>query len=127
MAEAAAILDPEAEAKSAEAPTVAMANPPGSQDSKTRIAENSPALWAFLEVGARSTAADFYLASRKMHLLTRRMARFHETYDIILSPTLSNPPCPVPISTIRRRRAIPIMSGISPPIRRSTTRRASPR
>jgi amidase len=60
------------------------------------VSENDflPAIWSFLEVGMRSTAADFYLASRRMHALTRRMAKFHEAFDVILSPTLSQPPLP---------------------------------
>lgn len=53
-----------------------------------------PAIWSFLEAGARASASDFYLASRRMHHLTRRMADFHKTCDVILSPTLSQPPLP---------------------------------
>jgi Asp-tRNA(Asn)/Glu-tRNA(Gln) amidotransferase A subunit family amidase len=53
-----------------------------------------PAIWSFLEAGMQSTADDFYLASRRMHGLARRMALFHERHDVILSPTLSQPPLP---------------------------------
>ncbi|PVH27256.1 amidase [Pararhodobacter oceanensis] len=53
-----------------------------------------PAIWSFLEVGMRSTAEDFYMASRRMHALTRKMADFHNSFDVILSPTLSQIPLP---------------------------------
>src|SRR5690606_27384729 len=53
-----------------------------------------PAIWAFLEVGRSASSADFYLASRKVHETGRRLAAFHKKYDIILSPTLAQPPLP---------------------------------
>ncbi len=53
-----------------------------------------PAIWSFLEAGLNATGADFYLASRKTHEIGRRLASFHEKYDVILSPTLSQPPLP---------------------------------
>ena len=53
-----------------------------------------PAIWSFLEAGREASGADFYLASRTMHAAGRRMAQFHEKYDIVLSPTLTKPPLP---------------------------------
>jgi Asp-tRNA(Asn)/Glu-tRNA(Gln) amidotransferase A subunit family amidase len=53
-----------------------------------------PAIWSFLEAGRAASSADFYLACRKAHETGRRLAAFHKKYDVILSPTLSQPPLP---------------------------------
>jgi Asp-tRNA(Asn)/Glu-tRNA(Gln) amidotransferase A subunit family amidase len=51
-----------------------------------------PAIWKFLEIGRDTSSADYYLAVKRLHTLSRHMARFHETYDVLLTPTLTSPP-----------------------------------
>jgi amidase len=51
-----------------------------------------PAVCEFLKVGQTTSAADYYLAVRKLHSLSRRMAQFHMTYDMLLTPSLTVPP-----------------------------------
>jgi Asp-tRNA(Asn)/Glu-tRNA(Gln) amidotransferase A subunit family amidase len=42
--------------------------------------------------GTARTAADYARAIRVIHAVGRRVARFHEDYDLILSPTMGIPP-----------------------------------
>jgi amidase len=51
-----------------------------------------PAIWKFLEIGRDTSSADYYLAVKRLHALSRQMARFHETYDVLLTPSLTSPP-----------------------------------
>lgn len=50
-----------------------------------------PALLEFLKVGERASSADYYLAVRKIHSLSRTMAQFHENYDVLLTPSQTTP------------------------------------
>ena len=62
-----------------------------------RVSEKKflPAIWKFLEIGRATTSADYYLAVKHLHSVSRHMARFHETFDALLTPTLSTPPLPL--------------------------------
>jgi Asp-tRNA(Asn)/Glu-tRNA(Gln) amidotransferase A subunit family amidase len=51
-----------------------------------------PAIWKFLEIGRDTSSADYYIAVKRLHALSRQMARFHETYDVLLTPTMTTPP-----------------------------------
>ncbi|MBV9785370.1 MAG: amidase [Acidisphaera sp.] len=55
-------------------------------------ADFSPAVWEFLRVGKATTSAEYYLTVRKLHGLSRQLAKFHETYDVLLTPSLTVPP-----------------------------------
>lgn len=52
----------------------------------------TPASRAFLEIGRTTSSADYYLTVRRVHGLSRGLARFFETYDALLTPTLTVPP-----------------------------------
>ncbi|MEM9303045.1 MAG: amidase [Pseudomonadota bacterium] len=51
-----------------------------------------PVNWMFLEIGRTKTAADYERAYRTFQDVTRRMAAFHDRYDVLLSPTLGMAP-----------------------------------
>jgi amidase len=51
--------------------------------------------WAMSRVGRERSAVDYLLAVEDMHRISRRVARFHETYDVWLTPTVSTPPPPI--------------------------------
>ena len=55
----------------------------------------APAVWAFLDVGTATSSADYYLAVRKLHSLSRHMAGFFKSYDVFLTPTATTPPLPL--------------------------------
>jgi amidase/6-aminohexanoate-cyclic-dimer hydrolase len=51
--------------------------------------------WTLFETGQRRTGADYVRATIFAQRLGREMAKFHEQYNIYLSPTCSLPPAPV--------------------------------
>lgn len=51
--------------------------------------------WAMYEEGLGRRAVDHLLAVEDMHRISRRVAAFHETYDVWLTPTVSAPPPPL--------------------------------
>ncbi|HLB80264.1 MAG TPA: amidase [Dongiaceae bacterium] len=55
--------------------------------------ERITALWA--EEGARYTGADYVRALVVIHGIGRRFGAFFETYDLLLSPTVAQPPPPL--------------------------------
>ena len=54
--------------------------------------ELEPVVWSALQVGRGISGLDYLRAINALHLLARRMARFHERYDLLLTPTLAEPP-----------------------------------
>jgi amidase/6-aminohexanoate-cyclic-dimer hydrolase len=48
--------------------------------------------WYTMEYARRLKIEDYPAAMQAIHLHGRRMARFHETWDVLLSPTLAQPP-----------------------------------
>ncbi|MEZ0487474.1 amidase [Fibrella aquatica] len=48
--------------------------------------------WALSRISEAYSAADFSYQNRRWNLLARRMGQLHETYDLLLMPTLSRPP-----------------------------------
>ncbi|TAJ90873.1 amidase [Reyranella sp.] len=51
--------------------------------------------WAAVEDAASMTAEAYAASVQTIHRHSRRMAAFHQTYDILLSPTLATPPVPL--------------------------------
>ena len=51
--------------------------------------------WLLAGMGAQRTAADYADAVRVIHLVGRRVGAFFETHDVLLSPTLPDPPQPL--------------------------------
>jgi Asp-tRNA(Asn)/Glu-tRNA(Gln) amidotransferase A subunit family amidase len=54
-----------------------------------------PNIWNWLELGEKFSAADYYRAVKKLHVESRKVARFFEKYDLLLTPTLGQPPLPM--------------------------------
>ncbi|NYT24654.1 amidase [Alcaligenaceae bacterium] len=52
----------------------------------------SPGVQEFLKIGQGASAADYYWAIRRIHQAARDMARVHQDFDLILTPTLTLPP-----------------------------------
>ncbi|GAB2694806.1 6-aminohexanoate-cyclic-dimer hydrolase [Hymenobacter frigidus] len=51
-----------------------------------------PTTWLLSLLGRTYTAADFAAARHTWNDSARRMGRFHQTYDLLLTPTLATPP-----------------------------------
>jgi amidase/6-aminohexanoate-cyclic-dimer hydrolase len=54
--------------------------------------EVEPVTWAMYQSGLKVTGVAYARAVATFHQIGLRMARFHEKYDLILSPTLAKPP-----------------------------------
>jgi amidase len=54
-----------------------------------------PLTWAVYEMGRKATASDYLLAIQLLQGLGRIMARFLVDYDVLLTPTLGEPPVPL--------------------------------
>ena len=57
-----------------------------------RPADVEPTTWLLGLLGRTYTAADFAAARHTWNDSARRMGRFHQTYDLLLTPTLATPP-----------------------------------
>lgn len=57
--------------------------------------EVEPAVWGALQVGRAISGGDYLRALNALHLLGRRMGTFHERFDLLLTPTLAEPPAPL--------------------------------
>ena len=51
-----------------------------------------PITWAAYEQGGSANAAELAAGLQDVHLMGRRLAEFHETHDLLLSPTLAQKP-----------------------------------
>jgi amidase len=54
-----------------------------------------PNIWAWLALGQKFSAADYYRAVKTLHVESRKLAGFFEKYDLLLTPTLGQPPLPI--------------------------------
>ena len=54
-----------------------------------------PLTWALKEMSDQYSAADYVLALQTLHGISREVARFFQNYDILLTPTLAEPPLPL--------------------------------
>jgi amidase len=70
-----------------------------------RQSDFMPATWKFFEFGQRTSSVDYALAVRRLHGLSRRMAKFHESFDILLTPSMSTPPLPLAVFDYSERGA----------------------
>ena len=68
----------------------------GRRIGQTPAAEHfEPLTWALAEMGARRSATDYLLAVQDLQRVARDVARFFETVDVWLTPTLAEPPLPL--------------------------------
>jgi len=51
-----------------------------------------PMTWAMYQEGKKVTASQYVRAKAVSNMASREMARFHETYDVWITPTLARPP-----------------------------------
>jgi amidase len=54
-----------------------------------------PLTWAVYERGREKTAAAYLLAVGELQRMARNIGRFHDDYDLWLTPTVSSPPLPL--------------------------------
>ena len=54
-----------------------------------------PLTWALCEAGHQTTASQYLLAVTTLQLISREIARFSDDYDVILTPTVAEPPPPL--------------------------------
>jgi amidase len=54
-----------------------------------------PLTWALGEMSEKYSAADYILALQTLQSVSRQVARFFENYDVLLTPTLAEPPLPL--------------------------------
>jgi len=54
-----------------------------------------PLTWALHEMGDRHSATDYLLALQTLQAVSRQVARFFLDYDVLLTPTVSEPPVPL--------------------------------
>ncbi len=54
-----------------------------------------PLTWALNEMSAQSSAADYILALQTLQSISREVARFFQDTDVLLTPTLAEPPLPL--------------------------------
>jgi amidase len=64
-------------------------------DRRIRPEEVEYVTWRSAQAGKRVSASDYVSAMRTIHRTSRRVAPFFETYDILLSPVLLQPPVPL--------------------------------
>ena len=51
-----------------------------------------PAVFQWLKLGETISAADYYQALKVVHAFARKMANFHQTYDVLITPSLTEIP-----------------------------------
>jgi amidase len=54
--------------------------------------EVEPVVWSAYHYARSLKASDYLVAINTLHRLGRRMAGFHQTFDLLLTPTLAEPP-----------------------------------
>jgi amidase len=54
-----------------------------------------PTTWALVEMGRRRSATSYLLAVQTLQSVSRTVAQFMETYDVLLTPTVAEPPLPL--------------------------------
>ncbi len=54
-----------------------------------------PGTWALIERGRRQSAPAYLLAVQTLQVYSRRIAQFMEKFDVLLTPTLAEPPLPL--------------------------------
>ena len=54
-----------------------------------------PFVWSYTERGRSLSASDYLLAVQDLQAVARQVARFFESYDVWLTPTLGEPPVPL--------------------------------
>ena len=59
---------------------------------KGKVSEFEPPTWALSLLGSAMPAVEYSRAVRLLQQVSREVARFFETYDVLLTPTVATPP-----------------------------------
>jgi amidase len=62
---------------------------------KIKQEDVEPGTWVLMEMGRKQNAPAYLLAVQTVQVYARRIAQFMEKYDLILTPTLAEPPLPL--------------------------------
>lgn len=62
---------------------------------KPEESDLEPGNWILYQVGSRQTAAAYLQALEGMQLISRQIAHMFTNYDVLLTPTLAQPPLPI--------------------------------
>ena len=62
---------------------------------KPSAEEMEPLTWALYQMGERRSASQYLLALQMLQAISREIARLFVPYDLLLSPTLAQPPLPI--------------------------------
>ncbi|MCA0242279.1 MAG: amidase [Proteobacteria bacterium] len=57
--------------------------------------EVEPVVWSAYQTARSLSAADYLRAVERFHAFSRHMAAFHQQHDLLLTPTLAEPPAPL--------------------------------
>jgi amidase len=57
--------------------------------------EFEPMTWALIEMGRRRSALAYLLAVQSLQSISQTVSQFMETYDVLLTPTVAEPPLPL--------------------------------
>ncbi|MGD9990392.1 MAG: amidase [Dehalococcoidia bacterium] len=57
-----------------------------------RQGEVEPLVWLMAQRGEKISGGEYLTAVQDLHLLSRTVAQFHEDFDVLLTPTLGQPP-----------------------------------
>lgn len=78
---------------------------------RARAADFEPTTWALALLGEQLSAAEFVQAVRVLERTTRQVGAFFESWDLLLTPTLSMPPFPIGAlqPTVAERRQLALL------------------
>jgi len=68
-----------------------------------------PVTWAYYQLGLRVSAIDYSRAVATCHLTGLAVAKFQQTYDVMLSPTLGKRPVPLGVLSLSRNDATAVL------------------
>ena len=57
--------------------------------------EFEPGTWVLGQIGGKTTAVDYAVAAHRIQAFARAVARWFESYDVLLTPVLGSPPLPI--------------------------------
>jgi amidase len=69
--------------------------------------------WGIYEMGSKVTASEYLRAKGLMAQATRTSARFHETYDMWLTPTLATPPVKLGTIDMEETDAVKVFASLT--------------
>jgi Asp-tRNA(Asn)/Glu-tRNA(Gln) amidotransferase A subunit family amidase len=72
-----------------------------------------PVTWAFYQMGVRFSSLDYSRALANGQLAGLAMAKFLQTYDVILGPTLAQPPAKLGVISLSRKDLQGFLSDVS--------------